>query len=135
MTRDWENWLYKIIVSVYKCILRSTLSSLCTYRPVQPPCTVHFPVRARERRRSVGLCWIACWRAPCNLWHTRQIRRLDGPFITVWRKSQKTRDVKSMLVQCWTSVSDVGPVLNQHWLNVSCLLGGCRMPIIRKCPC
>ena len=28
-----------------------------------------------------------------------------------------------MLVQCWTYVYDVGPTLDQHWFNVSCLLG------------
>ena len=28
-----------------------------------------------------------------------------------------------MLVECWTSVADGGPTLNQHWFNVSCLLG------------
>ena len=28
-----------------------------------------------------------------------------------------------MLVLCWGSVTDDGPELNQHWVNVSCLLG------------
>ena len=28
-----------------------------------------------------------------------------------------------MLVQCWASVTDGGPTLNQHYVNVSCLLG------------
>ena len=28
-----------------------------------------------------------------------------------------------MLFQCWPAVYDVGPTLNQHWFNVSCLLG------------
>ena len=27
-----------------------------------------------------------------------------------------------MLVQCWASVVDDGPILYQHWVNVSCLL-------------
>ena len=34
-----------------------------------------------------------------------------------------TQDVDSMLVHCWTTVYDVGPTANQHWVNVSCLLG------------
>ena len=45
-----------------------------------------------------------------------------------WRyiaSSQQTQDVESMLVLRWSSVVDGGPLLNQHWLNVSCLLGGC----------
>ena len=28
-----------------------------------------------------------------------------------------------MLAQCWPSVENAGPTLNQHWVNVSCLLG------------
>ena len=28
-----------------------------------------------------------------------------------------------MLVHCWSAVYDVGPTVNQHWVNVSCLLG------------
>ena len=28
-----------------------------------------------------------------------------------------------MLVSCWTSVADGGPQLDQHRVNVSCLLG------------
>ena len=37
--------------------------------------------------------------------------------------SQQTRDVDVMLVWCWASVADGGPTLNQHWHNVSCILG------------
>ena len=28
-----------------------------------------------------------------------------------------------MLVQCWASVADGGPALNQHWVNVLCMPG------------
>ena len=38
-------------------------------------------------------------------------------------ESQQTRDVDPMLIQCWSSVYDAGPPLNQHRVNVSCLLG------------
>ena len=37
--------------------------------------------------------------------------------------SQQTRDIEPLLVQCWSTVYDAGPTLNQQWLNVSCLLG------------
>ena len=30
---------------------------------------------------------------------------------------QQTPDVESVLVQCWATVCDAGPALNQHWLN------------------
>ena len=36
--------------------------------------------------------------------------------------SQQTRDIHPRLVQCWTSVIDGEPTLNQPWVNVSCLL-------------
>ena len=35
---------------------------------------------------------------------------------------QLTRDVHSMLADCWATVSDAGPTFNQHRANVSCLL-------------
>ena len=38
-------------------------------------------------------------------------------------KPQQTPDIEQMLVQCWADVVDGGPTLNQHWFNVSCLLG------------
>ena len=36
--------------------------------------------------------------------------------------SQCTRYTDPMLVQCWASVEDDGPTLNQHWVSVLCLL-------------
>ena len=35
---------------------------------------------------------------------------------------QRMRHDEPMLIQCWHSVHDTGPTLNQHWSNVSCLL-------------
>ena len=37
--------------------------------------------------------------------------------------TRQTRDIESLLVQCWTSVVDGGPTLNQQWLNIWCFLG------------
>ena len=37
--------------------------------------------------------------------------------------SQRLRYTDPTLVQCWTSVCDAGPTLNQHWVTASCLLG------------
>ena len=36
-----------------------------------------------------------------------------------------------MLFECWPTVSDVGPALKQHWVNVSCLLGSAPVNNIR----
>ena len=35
--------------------------------------------------------------------------------------SHRTRDVEPMLFQCWPTVCDAGPTLNQHW-TILCLL-------------
>ena len=37
--------------------------------------------------------------------------------------AQQTRNVDPVLVQCWASVADDGPTLNQQRTNVPCLLG------------
>ena len=34
-------------------------------------------------------------------------------------RSQKAQDVNLALIQCWADVVDGGPMLNQHWVNVS----------------
>ena len=40
--------------------------------------------------------------------------------------SQETRDIAHVLVQCWASVADDEQTLNQHMINVPCLLGSLR---------
>ena len=35
---------------------------------------------------------------------------------------QQTLDIDLNLFQCWSSVADAGPTINQHWIIVSCLL-------------
>ena len=37
--------------------------------------------------------------------------------------TQQTRYIKTMLIQCWTSVEDAGPTVKHHCFYVSCLLG------------
>ena len=37
--------------------------------------------------------------------------------------AQQTRGIEPVLVLCWASVADGGLELDQHWVNVSCLLG------------
>ena len=36
--------------------------------------------------------------------------------------TQQTRYVYTMLIQYWTTAFNVGPTLNRHWVNISCLL-------------
>ena len=38
---------------------------------------------------------------------------------TMMDKRQRRWADEPMLVQCWTSVADVGPTFKQHWVNVS----------------
>ena len=41
---------------------------------------------------------------------------------------QQTQNICITLVQCWTSVEDVGPTLYKCYTNVLCLLGNTRRP-------
>ena len=36
--------------------------------------------------------------------------------------SQQTRGIHPMLFQCYPTVFDAGPTLQQHWINTVCLL-------------
>ena len=42
--------------------------------------------------------------------------------------------IDPMLGYCWPAVSDVGPTLTQHWVNVSCLLGFARVVRVGEHP-
>ena len=46
--------------------------------------------------------------------------------------NQSARHFKPMLVQCWTTVCDAGLTLNQHRVNIWCLLGYCVNPLTAK---
>ena len=35
----------------------------------------------------------------------------------------QTKNINSLLDQCWASVCDAGPALTQQWVNLSCLQG------------
>ena len=52
-----------------------------------------------------------------------QLSPRHGTYIAKhWTTPQQTRDVDPMLVQCWASVADGGPTLNQHRVHVPCFL-------------
>ena len=40
--------------------------------------------------------------------------------------SCQTPEIDLMLVWCWANVTNGGPTLNQHTVDVSCLLGSCQ---------
>ena len=39
----------------------------------------------------------------------------------MYKRSFKEPNKHSIFTQCWFNVCDVGPTLNQHWANISCL--------------
>ena len=45
----------------------------------------------------------------------------DGGFCTYYY--DRSKHIHPLLFQCWASVEDGGPRLNQHWVNAPCLLG------------
>ena len=38
-------------------------------------------------------------------------------------QSQQKQDINPLFVECWSTVYDAGPALNQRWVKLSCLLG------------
>ena len=36
--------------------------------------------------------------------------------------SQQTREIHPILVYCWSTVCDAGPILHQHWVSIWCSL-------------
>ena len=61
--------------------------------------------------------WISVILDLCMSAFTRKTRN--------WRViARQTRNVRPMLISCWATVGDGGPTWNQHWVNVSHLLGG-----------
>ena len=44
-------------------------------------------------------------------------------WVSTMYHTQQTRGVEPVLVWCWASAADGGPALDQHWVNISCLLG------------
>ena len=61
--------------------------------------------------------------------HIRTTSRRDITNLwSLYPSSQQTQDIVPMLVQCWFTVYDAGPTLNQQWDSVSCLLGLMSLP-------
>ena len=50
-------------------------------------------------------------------------RRVSSRVVSTSSRTRRTRYAYPMLVQCRVSVADAGPTSDQHWANVSCLLG------------
>ena len=55
----------------------------------------------------------------CFTWHRGNAgsARINAGLMAV-----QHQDIYPRLVQCWPTVCDAGPALNQPWMNVSCLL-------------
>ena len=90
-------------------------------------CWAHNRLRLKlKARTSVGLIWGQSHRRCDNIRTTS--RRDITNLWSLYPASQQTRDIVPILVQCWFTVYDAGPTLNQQWDNVSCLLGLMSLP-------
>ena len=83
-----------------------TAASYCHVVQRQKAVSAYF---TRKQILPIGFC-IHHWMFCC------ESRDGDNP-------SRKSQDVDLMLVSCWPSVVDGWQRINQHWVNVSCLLG------------
>ena len=70
--------------------------------------------------RQIELVMTAC---DVHSKHNPADTRRSSNAVLVVGLSQQTRDIDHVLVQCWASVADDGPTLNQQMVNVPCLLG------------
>ena len=59
---------------------------------------------------------------PRSPWFRDMVISSRSHFVPRWH-SQKKRDARPMLVQCWATVCDAGPTLKQHWVStaISCV--------------
>ena len=60
-----------------------------------------------------------------STWYAKYVISTDLYNIPIMsdRYTQQSWDICPMLVWCWATVFDAGPTSNQHWVNVSCLIG------------
>ena len=71
------------------------------------------------------------YRLLCGWWiHQKYIRgsskvQCHRRWASIQPASGESRGTKPILVYCWPTVYDVGPTVNQHWLDASCLPGYC----------
>ena len=77
---------------------------------------MYMTLEAKKSNAFFKLCWP-------NMNIRTTSRRDITDLWSLYSAFQQTRDIVPMLVQCWSTVYDAGPTLNQQWNNVSCLLG------------
>ena len=95
------------------------------------------PLAARTRRAgtvAVGTLASISGTAgsPCCLQAAYRVRWMFLDVVS-GLATQQTRYSNPLLVQCWASVVDGGPTLDQHWFDVSCLLGSESKTLIQCC--
>ena len=73
-----------------------------------------------------GLALHSLHRALCSLFQPDT----DGMHVSKFGQlSQQTRRLDPMLFQCWSSAVGGGPILEQHWIKSSCLLGSTQVSL------
>ena len=86
-------------------------------------------LRAVTRRTLLlgsTLAWPELHRALCCLFRPDT----DGRRVSkCGQLSQQTRRLDPMLFQCWSSAVGGGPILKQHWVKCSCLLGSTQVSV------
>ena len=89
-----------------------------------------FPCKMRKRANvkfnGIGLAVSKLHRALCCLFRPDT----DGTRVSkCGQLSQQTRRLDPMLFQCWSSAVGGGPILKQHWVKCSRLLGSTQVSV------
>ena len=90
-----------------------------------PLCTINKPwshsIRVRAKFRPLAsICRHIAMIPPAESYVKQYIHFLT---LSICHFSQQTVDMEAILAQCWSTFCEAGPTLNQHWVNVLCLLG------------
>ena len=114
LTRQTEPWLYDLKSN------KPVIASVVRVTPV---------LQTQLAEQNVGLTshtWAQRWvndatligRSTKLVRQLQDVNRYKTPAVNKYT-TQQTRDSHPLLVQCWSSVYDAGPTLNQQWANVS----------------
>ena len=137
-------------IGLYRVLFTYSLCGLCrrtcnlvmgkapphVHCPYQTRFHVHYVYNSRKINHNYPRRWINVgywlsqhWSTSCVCWvlnivpKSHQINAMSTCTIVQEFVPSKHGHVNPMPIYCWADVSDVGPTLNRHWVNVSCLLG------------
>ena len=104
----------RIAITLFKVLLRKKTYIIRNFTMVCPPSSMFCTVISLRYCQGGPVL-------PCKA-KTQELLALQSSVrVQQYGTSQQTRYIEPLLVQCSPAVYDVGPTMNEQWLNVSCL--------------